>query len=581
MSFMEGFGKSFSQSFENARTRRDAKEAETFRMTYSDYLDRRKTREKYALDDGARIRNAKTLSRMSGAPEDSWATAYELLQSGMSSDEVMKTLRTGSFEKAEGSPTAPVAQQTVASGLSTPAPTPEAVPSAGSGNIWDNIKNGLLGPKKSPQQRAYGQIAEATGRTPEEIEADMSSDMTITQADLSGGQGYKFTPAAPAGVPDPFNSIEEASIALTEAQHTYDQAPTPENQSRLEVAQRRMQALQTAGQTEAQWKARAENGGFDGQRGRVPDGQGGWKPIDAVRTMDGWIDANTKEPVEGFMPIREEEQKAMLNMGTKIGKPLLDYNDKKLATTSILRDYGQLGQLVASTDGAVLAPMTAGTVNLVDKWANDINEAVKLLTESDEIDEATAQAVNSKIDKEIAALGIPKNAKDLANAKSLFDAKAKILAYRVAASLGQEGNALSKNELANIEDMLVNGTTEPKFWQNASALVISEINNLKNQQRALNENNADLKGFEAAYGWMPMKPATGIDEDIAADSSLKGTYEKLKKSYNFDEMQPDENSEKKSESTDPYEGRVADGPKGPIVRRNGKWYSVETNEEVK
>lgn len=556
MSFMGGFGESFSRSFENAKDRRAVKENEVFRMTYADYLDRQKEDRKRDTETTAKIRRAKTLAQLGGAPEEAWTNVYEMLDAGLDESNVLTTIRSGKWEQSQGavdqdgtqtSPAAPspATEQTVSAGMADPAVTTPPVETA-TANPWDVVKSKFLGPKRNPTQKAYEGIAKATGVPVEQVTDTMTA--VGSAAPAVPQSRFKFTPAAPEIKPDPFNTLEESAIALESAKWDAQQNPTPENQERLRVAQQRMNALQTIEVYKAEAKARAEgvSGGF--ARGRVPDGNNGWKIVDAQRALDGsWID-DQGQPIQGFKLIDQEQSKAILGLTSKMGKPLTDYNERKLAATSIMRDYGQLGQIVAMTKGQVLAPLTTGAVGLLDDWANDLNTAVDVFSQRggkpEEFD-----AIEKDVDERLRTLQLPQNAKDLANARSLFESKVKILAYRVGSMVGQEGNSLARQELENLQAILTSGTSEQKFWQNASALVMSEVGNLKVQQRTLNEGSGDILGFEAAFGWKPFDPARSIEDDVAADPELRGAYEKLKKTYSMNPNPEAPKEEKKKETS--------------------------------
>ena len=124
MSFMEGFASGFASSLENAEQRRATAKRDAFQVAYDTYTKRK---EQYDKDEKANkilIDSAKQLTQTAGAPEGAWQHAYKLLQSGMSSENVLKTLQSSTFTMAN--PNASMTEDPAKIGTGIPSEDPTA-----------------------------------------------------------------------------------------------------------------------------------------------------------------------------------------------------------------------------------------------------------------------------------------------------------------------------------------------------------------------------------------------------------------------------------------------------------------------
>lgn len=183
---MKGFGQSFSTSFENAETRRAAKERDAFQVAY-DSISRNSTQ--YEADkkaDEALINSAKTIASQNNLPEESWGEIYLRLKSGSSFDKTEEWARTNKFTvtPATDAPSEAQAPSSVdgqmeelgqvdpASANTAPImeqPEEEGLLSTVSNNLTEG--KGLFGTRTpgTDEERAQSEVGQAMGITPEQM----------------------------------------------------------------------------------------------------------------------------------------------------------------------------------------------------------------------------------------------------------------------------------------------------------------------------------------------------------------------------------------------------------------------------
>lgn len=539
MSFVAGFGETFSQGMRDREQAKRQEKQDLFKLTYSEYIRRREKREENQAKDAQTIRLAKSLAQTSGAPDGSWVNAYEWLKSGMDQDMVLENLSTGKFENngptvenpgsgATPSPdTTPVDNQTreAMSGMQD-VPQQQNIPASPqvSNSPWGNIRDKLLGPKRPKMDETYDKIGQITQTDPSQV-----------RSTLEGGAGtpavtdnpMKFTPGTPARKPDAFNTIPEASIELAQAKTEYERNPSEGNKERYRVAQERIDALMFAERAVATMKAEAEaaSQGINGASGLMLDENGKMVPVFASRQGGEWVDPQGNKIT--FRPYQKGEQENYFNLYERLGKKVEDYNSKSLANTAVLRDVGYMGKLIEETNGQVLSSTVGGLAQTAQRWALEINTALDVLRQeagdNSPVDANRLQDLENRIND-----AISQGVNDLGTARALFEAKGKIVAYRLAASMGQEGRSLSETERKIFEELMQNSTGVDKFYQKAGSIVFSEMRNLEGQAFQLNDDNS-LRAFEQTYGWKPFEPARPIETLIERDPELKQSYDLLKK----------------------------------------------------
>lgn len=540
MSFVAGFGETFSQGMRDREQAKRQEKQDLFKLTYSEYIRRREKREENQAKDAQTIRLAKSLAQTSGAPDGSWVNAYEWLKSGMDQDMVLENLSTGKFENngptvenpgsgATPSPdTTPVDNQTreVMSGMQDVSQQ-QGMPSSPqvSNSPWGNIRDKLLGPKRPKMDETYDKIGQITQTDPSQV-----------RSTLEGGAGtpavtdnpMKFTPGTPARKPDAFANGREASIELAQAETAYKNNPTPASKERFRVAQERMDALLNYENLIAAMKAEqeAKANGVNGYGGVYLDENGKYRTGFAFYQNGQYVDPQGN-PLQGFRPYQKGEQENYFNLYERMGKKVEDYNSKSLANTAVLRDVGYMGKLIEETNGQVLSSTVGGLAQTAQRWALEINTALDVLRQeagdNSPVDADRLQDLENRIND-----AISQGVNDLGTARALFEAKGKIVAYRLAASMGQEGRSLSETERKIFEELMQNSTGVDKFYQKAGSIVFSEMRNLEGQAFQINDDNS-LRAFDQAYGWKPFEPVRPIETLIERDPELKQSYDMLKK----------------------------------------------------
>lgn len=542
MSFMKGFGEAFSRSWENSANRRAQQEQDIFKMQYQTYLDNIENNRKSESTDRQNARKAKSLAQIhvTGDNSDKLAAAtqiYQWLHSGMSDEQIVKAIEAGGtfqFETAEQNPEMQSQMEQFQTKTNTNTPsveTPEP-----------KQKGGLFGsPYKFDQMntKAEQKIAQGTGRTPEEIRA------TLTQPYESGnlmsapqGQNIIFTPGVPQREPDKFSNLNTASIELAQAETAFKRDPSPQNQERFRIAEERMSALQRAEFIQANNEAFSNGFVMPGVDVRLidPKNPDNVRFAKVTRGPNGnLVYAGTGQAIPENIQIKEfgkEEQERYWELSKSLAEPQKEYNTDSVAFQSIMREAGDMGHLVDITGGAVLSGRIGNLSQWVQGWGGEIitgMEVINRAMSSDEIvgsnpdDMFKIVEMENKID-ELISSGV----NDIGTARALYNAKVKILAYKLAAMEGSSGRSLSDREQAIWETLADGGNSPEKFNQNMANLLFSRLDELTASANILNQNNQALEAYEQRFGWRPFKPAQNPEEMIFSDPELKAIYDRYK-----------------------------------------------------
>lgn len=183
MGFMAGFGKAFSNSFENAQTRKAEKEKDAFRLAYDSFTSKKSSYDKASSEDSAAMKKAQLMIADTGADLSALGETAERIRSGYSDKDVREFLKNNSFAPLPSTDDAP-ATPTV-----EPATMETQTEQALGGQTATASENGpnpfeqtgklitdLLDPAKRQQGRiaqANTQVQEAMGLTEEEFNSIM------------------------------------------------------------------------------------------------------------------------------------------------------------------------------------------------------------------------------------------------------------------------------------------------------------------------------------------------------------------------------------------------------------------------
>ena len=89
--FMSGFGRAFSESYENAADRRAKRDDDNFQIAFTSYLKRKDERDRYVREDGKMAKQAANLAQLAGIDDPlAVSAAYDMLRNGMSDTVILK-----------------------------------------------------------------------------------------------------------------------------------------------------------------------------------------------------------------------------------------------------------------------------------------------------------------------------------------------------------------------------------------------------------------------------------------------------------------------------------------------------------
>lgn len=550
MSFMAGFGQAFSESFENSRRRREKQEDDIFKMSFQKFLDNDEQRKKDEIADAGNVRKAQALSDAVPGVNKKAATAqiYKMLTAGLDEDFILEELRkpgaSVEFTRVDSQEKKNLEEQTDA----MLAPGSESQKQANLQGVQENqegqksrftdtFAGGLFGSPYSKRdrsaERAAQKIAEGTGQSVESVQQTMRGS-PYKSGQLIDTESVLFTPGK-TPEKDEFATLNSASIELAQAEEDMKTNPSPSAQKRLQDAKIRIEALKNAKIFEAQAEAAAEGGIFGGQQAKVisPDGTVKLTYVTKSPGSDQFIDASTGEPIQGrALPVSEEERKDYIKLSNNVAKTSGEYTNKVTAMTSMMRAAGSMGELVDQTGGAALSERAGGIAQYLQGWGADATTVYQMYENlknsgntvgSDPDMTFKVQEMEKTIDQNIS-----QGVSDIGTARALFEAKVKILAYKLASMQGQDGRALAEKERELFEKLAAGGNSPQKFHQNMANLIFSEIDNLRSEGNILNKNNVEIEAFQGAYNWPkpPFPVALSVDEIISEDPVLKAIHDK-------------------------------------------------------
>ena len=549
---MSGFGPAFANSFTKGMDAMRQEENDFFKMYFKNHLESEKERKSKASADKANARKAAGLadSVASGVNKKAaTAMAYKWLSQDVPESEILNRLKTGQFSMEEKQSleaqteavTAPGSSVSKQENLDTLKASQANKEEPQAPKSWrDNFLGGLFNSPYSKQERqlkkAQQKIADRTGKTLEEIQASMSGP-GYKSGGLIDFSNASYTPGV-TQKKDEFANLNSASIELIQAQREVEKNPSPASLERLKTAEDRIEALKWSKMFEAQAEA-MKNGTIRGlQMEKVMRPDGTIEAIGVIRTQDGSvINAQTKQPIEGELlgPVTEDEQKEVIKIHQEFLKPAQDHMNKISAFTSMMRAAGDMGALV-DQDTRVLSPRTAGFAKTLQEWGaeakavyqmyEDLKGSNKIVGSDPNMTKAMEQA-ESEVDRRMGDY-LNSGIDDLATARSLFEAKVKLLAYKLGAMQGQTGRDVSETERKIFLALAEGGTDKNRFNQNMSNLLFSELDNIVEAGNMLRGNFSKLEGMKTAFGWAPPAPqVVNVEEQIMNDPKLKAVHDRF------------------------------------------------------
>lgn len=556
MGFMAGFGSAFSQSFENARARTAQREDDIFKLTFSQYLKNDEARKEAEKKDALAVKQAKAIAELVPGVNQKAAVAqvYKMLNAGMDQETILEELRKPGvqldFSKEVRENKQSLEAQTDA--VTAPGPSNQkeenrqvAEQTGEAPKRWnDNFLGGLfgspyskggLGQQGSKEQRAFDkaqtQIAHSTGTTREQVQKTLRG---VTPPPGIDTTGLVFTPGQTI-TKDEISTLNSAMIEQAQAQYDLQNNPSPAAEERMRQADIRVEALKRAKMIEANAELLATGVVVPGQQVKVitPDGKVTYKM--ATRDQnDQIVDAMTQEPIQGqVVPLGEDELEEYSKLAKDISESSNEYQAKVSALSSVMRAAGDMGSLVDQTGGSVLATRTGNLAQWAQGMGADMSNIVQMYEnlKSSGNTVGADEETNYKVEEMEQRINgmISQGVNDIGTARALYEAKVKILAYKLAAMEGQDGRNLAETERKLFEDLASGGNSPQKFNQNMANIIFSRLDDLKSDAAMQNNNNIQIEAFQTRYQWPepPFPIARDPEELILADPKLKAVHDRF------------------------------------------------------
>ncbi len=252
-----------------------------------------------------------------------------------------------------------------------------------------------------------------------------------------------------------------------------------------------------------------------------------------------------------------ERMKQQQQVAEKLYTDAKPYKQKANTMVSVVKDAGDISDIVQGTNGAVLSDTVAGGAQIIDKWRSNLR-SVKTLFVPEASGDAQLDAAqnelasirtavdNKEMDLNTAITGIEKTLEqypvadrigNLAQAKTLMNMKVQLMAYKIGTLYGQDGRALSQAENAVFQQIAQSGNTPDKFYQNISNLINSQTSILEGERQNL-LGHGTLVGYEVSnngeqYPKNAVEKIVGVsvDDMLAADPRTSKVMNDLK-TYN-------------------------------------------------
>lgn len=547
--FMQGLGTSFSKSFENQRERSERRQDDLFKMTYDNFLKRKKENWDDPMKaDTLAVNKAKSLAEMYNQPKESVGKIYEWITSGVDDSTINERLEKGKFSVTQRGSEAVVSDEPIRltpvsvdeqmaqmSPISAPA-APASIPGQRSpgGGLFSKIpspdfRRDGFNPNINEVNagKAQDRVAQITGGTREDVNRTLTERYTPKGVSTPKGIDviYRSSPEVKA-------NLDEAMVELAQAQSAVQKEGTPEAQERFRVANERVEALKKSAFIKANADALSQGTILPGQQAKIITPEGDTEYGYASLGPKGEIMFNGEAVPQGseVRGVSPEEQKAYSELASKLAKPQADYNSKLGAMASVVREAGDLGKIV-DTIGTV-----PGKATEIAGWATDLGaevmtgvELLKSLRNNNRLPTGTRDEV-FKIENMEQKLNeiFGSQVLDASTAQMLYNAKVQILAYKLAMIEGQSGRGLSEIERELFVDLASSGSTPQKFNQNMANIIFSRINDLANEASIFNQNSVEQEAFTNRFNWKkpPFSPAQDPEEFILSNPKLKEAYDR-------------------------------------------------------
>lgn len=504
MGFMAGFGPAFSDSFERGNERNAKRRDDLFKITYSDFIDRRKQKEEWEREDAKAARKAEALLENSGVDPRAYPHVYKQVQAGIDDTVILNDLRTGRFEfndketktpegvdpESEATPESdPMAAQMSESGMNPAAPAAPAAAPESPVPQENGFNLGKLFPKFRPggraerdRNRALEATAGAAGTTVEDVQGTLTGT-GYTPPDIDT-TGIKFTPAIAGG---DFVPMAEAHFKMKQAQANGNVAQAAHFEG----------MIKSHDFANVMEEAAKNPGGFS--LWVVQDAEGKQKHVVGKQTENGILDAKTQEVLQPIRPIMEEEEKRWKELAA--GSETITQYKKKQA--DLASAYALGDELTQMADAAPEALTTVGTVTTgIAAIAREIDAAISLIAKTGATPETMAEL--KKYEDQVTKMALSPGVKDAAEIRALMDAKIKLASYRFSATEGVAGRDRSNLDIQRF-DQIVRASKDPEvFKKNLASYLGLAKDQIDVEGRQLNQFNEVIGALESQYGYSPV-----------------------------------------------------------------------------
>lgn len=542
MSFMEGFGNAFSQSFQRSFDRASAQRDDIFKMNYASYLDGAKERRKADAAAREEIKQAKQMTKWANAPEEAWPTVLSWMQAGATLKDIDAKVKGGSWNKNSESSATPDSAQQTTSMLASPAanlvdPRQEIEASQQKAQTQaaptpkGNMMQGLLGAasgvfknmsREGMTNSSVQKIAEQEGQTVEQVRDTMAGVPTSQQTFQSP---YSFVPGTST---DEFSAFKNIGEAAQSVQYWKDQlAKDPENENakrNLDSSQSALNALQSAKDIETNIVAGAE-AKAQAEYYTVQDASGRNRIVNASQ-----LDSLSPEEQNSAKLMSPNQAKRVNEVVDKAGPEIKTLRNKVISYEGSL----------ASID--TIEALTRADNTLLTEWLNKANQSGSNFAEGAKNMYQTVRDYTGVVDGEDSFASasdklrsfigsaaqqlssVTDEAQRKAIAGRIIDAQMTLLTYDIATLQGQDGRNLAEAERKVFADIMKGGATVDGFMANAANILAREVDKLDSSFRSIKEDPS-IKGLGADVDWLP----TDSVEELLERSGKKASHENLMK----------------------------------------------------
>lgn len=517
---MAGFAAGFAKGFIDESTRLDEARKERQKLEYltqqenakldkmfeqdkakmylQDSFSRRNEYEELDRKNKSLMRSAKSLNEQYGIPLD---VAVEGLQGGMSMEKMIQLSTSGNWLPTVSGVSQPTQVQTEQAAPTTSSMNSGPAPSGGPTNDRSlDFVDGSQAFSKNPAQSAAsagpGNSGINTGATTQNREqAQMTSRQPSETQSANEATRYTYRPNS---------DVEKLPKTKEEMAAYIARARSSGDPSQIEMANNMKAAYLDIASAE---KTIADGNKADYGLYRSEDGE--TKVVAVAKVWNEstarteYKDLNTGEIVDSrnFIPY-SDDQKKLAEEVRKLGtnKTVIDYQQNLGKIQTAYSMFNKMNdQLVA--DPNVLA-------DVVGRGAMGLNQLSREASALFGLAKGEAKAINlnSMSPEEIDQLEQKVKSIDLgavtsfAERKALWEATVKLAVYRIGSLEGQEGRALTNQDMENFEKIIRNSETPEAFRQNMRNYLSIAKERVEAQGTIVNQYNSTLEEYNRATG---------------------------------------------------------------------------------